>query len=206
LPMQGLFVHVRTATGEVAVPGVERDPDDVSEVHPYEGTKFWLMMNGILLNYSAGEKHKMKYSNADTSYLAGAIEYSLRNSVIQAMATVAVAAAVKDSNAKKWPDLMLIKEQLLAAAIEGFEGQQACVMFDKESSTFYVWRVMSTLYVGVNTGAGKKGDYMLFSSAKVPGYADNLLPEGQLIRVGPEKRELHGAASFKFTTPYATEV
>ena len=186
LPMQAVFAHVRAPTGGSG------DTNNVSEVHPYEAERLFLMMNGILINYlnPQNELRRLRYSMVDTSYLAGSINWALRDTAVQA----AAAAAVKEG---KDADHKVIREQLIASAVESFEGQQACIMFDKATRSFYLWRVMSTLYVGF----GK--DYLVFSSAKVPDVADNLLNEGTIMRLDPGTKGLYGAASFKFTTPYA---
>jgi glutamine phosphoribosylpyrophosphate amidotransferase len=139
-----------TALGHVRAP-TGGQSDALAEIHPFESADFFLAHNGMILNHAEFPEWRLNPAiHVDSQIILGGIQaaYTGRASVVEA----------------------------IRATVERLDGQQACWLWHKATSTVYLWRVMAPIYVTETSSE------LRFSSV-CDDLAQTLIPEGTIYRL-----------------------
>lgn len=158
------------ALGHNCTPTAGQYSAGVERLHPFESAECLLAHNGLLLNPHLFPHWQLSpQDKVDSQLILGGIE-----NYLQQGQTVTEA---------------------IAHTAGQLEGQQACWLWHKPTSTLYLWRVMAPLFVE-NTAAS-----FAFSSLKTAGI-QTLLTEGVVYQLTFPALQFTAVGSFPFYSPY----
>jgi glutamine phosphoribosylpyrophosphate amidotransferase len=143
---------------------------ELAEVHPFETRDVLLAHNGLLLNHHDFPAWRIDSSLAvDSQVIAGGVQHHLDDG--QAIETA------------------------IASTAGTLSGQQACWLWHKPTRQLYLWRVMSSLWIG------RTANHAVFSSVRHES-TPTLLDEGVIYHVDCSTLELEAVSQFDYYSPY----